>query len=216
MVEALSGPVHAARRLGGRPRAADAALIGDRIVAAAAILFLRDGYAATSVEAIASQAGVSKRTFYARFAGKSAAFLAVMGMLLRGWLDGFEQSLDATHGLEDALLLSARSMLDVALSSTALALHALVTAEASRVPELAEVMRQAGTDIGIVRVAALLQAHRPALAVQQARFVAEQFQSMVVTTLQRRALLTGQPAAAAERDAWCRATVALLLGGLPG
>ena len=190
-------------------------LIADRIIAAAAILFLRDGYAATSVESIAASAGVSKRTFYARFTGKSEAFLAVTRMLLRGWLDVFDEALEAAHSLEETLLTTARTMLDVALTPAALALHALVTAEAGRLPELAALVRQSGMDIGVTRVAALLQAHCAGLAVEQARFVAEQFQSMVVTAPQRDAMLTGQPPTASEREAWCRRTVELLLHGIP-
>ena len=201
---------------GGRPTAADAALIGDRIVAAASSLFLRDGYAATSVEAIAAAAGISKRTFYARFSGKSAVFQAVMRMLLQAWLDGFEELLDATEGLEAGLLASGQRMLDVALTPSALAMHALLTAEAGRLPELSAIVQQAGMDVGIVRVAALLRAHRPGLRAEQARFAAEQFQTMVVGVPQRRASFAGSVMGQAERDAWCRATVALLLRGLQG
>ncbi len=204
----------AGRGQGGRPTAADAALIGDRIVAAASALFLRNGYAATSVEAIAVAAGISKRTFYARFSGKSAAFQAVIRMLLRGWLDGFDELLDATEGLEASLLASGRRMLDVALTPAALAMHALLSAEAGRVPELAEIVQQAGMDVGIVRVAAVLRTHRPDLGADQARFAAEQFQTMVVGAPQRRAALAGSVMAAADRDAWCRATVGLLLRGV--
>ena len=199
---------------GGRPTAADAALIGDRIVAAASSLFLRNGYAATSVEAIAVAAGVSKRTFYARFAGKSAAFQAVMRMLLHAWLDGFEELLDATEGLEAGLLASGRRMLDVALTPSALAMHALLTAEAGRVPELSAIVQESGMDVGIVRVAALLRAHCPGLAGEQARFAAEQFQTMMIGAPQRRASLVGSVMEPAERDAWCRATVELLLRGI--
>ncbi len=68
---------------GGLPRIADAALRGDRIVAAASMLFLRDGSAATSIEAIAAAAAVSKQTFYARFEDKGAVFLAVVRVLIR-------------------------------------------------------------------------------------------------------------------------------------
>ncbi len=215
-MQPLGSELHSVRRgHGGRPRAADAALIGDRIIAAASLLFLRDGYAATSVESIASSAGVSKRTFYARFTGKSEAFLAVTRMLLRGWLDVFDEALETAHSLEDTLLTTARTMLDVALTPAALALHALITAEAGRLPELAELVRQSGMDVGVARVAALLQVHCPGLAAEQARFIAEQFQSMVVTAPQRRAMLTGYPPDASDRDTWCRWTVELVLHGIP-
>lgn len=200
---------------GGRPSAADAALLGDRIVEAASKLFLRDGYAMTSIEAIATAAGVSKRTFYARFDDKSAVFLAVVRVLIRTWLSGFDESVNDAETLEDALISAGRKMLDVALTSRALALHALITAEAMRLPELADALRKGGANIGVTRVAALLLIHKPHLTAEQANFAAEQFQSMVVSAPQRRALGLGPKLDASARDRWCRSSVSLLLHGLP-
>ncbi len=202
------------RGSGGRPSAVDAALLGDRIVAAASTLFLRDGYAATSIEAIAALAGTSKRTFYARFDGKGAVFLAVVHVLVRTWLSGFNESLDSAETLEDALLRASRRMLDVALTPIALALHVLITAEVQRVPELTDALRQGGAGIGVAKVAALLLAHAPRLPAEQANFAAEQFQTMVVSVPQRRALGLGPPLDASAREQWCRSSVTLLLHGL--
>lgn len=199
---------------GGRPRAADAALLGERIIAEASTLFLRDGYAATSIEAIAAASGVSKRTFYARFEDKSAVLLAVVRLLVGTWLTGFDESLESAETLEAALLAAARTMLDVALTPTALALHALVTGEVMRFPEMAAALRQGGTHAGISRVTALLQAHRPHLTTERASFAAEQFQAMVIAGPQRRAMGLGPPLDVSARDQWCRETVALLMHGL--
>ena len=41
-------------------------------------LFLRDGYARTSVDAIAAEAGVSKRTIYNHYGDKESLFLSVV------------------------------------------------------------------------------------------------------------------------------------------
>ena len=49
------------------------------IVQAALHLFLRDGFARTSVDAIADEAGVSKRTIYNHFGDKEHLFLSVIG-----------------------------------------------------------------------------------------------------------------------------------------
>src|SRR5947209_19814422 len=54
------------RRRGGRPSREQAALLGERILDTATELFLAEGYGATSIEAIAQRAGISKRTFYHR------------------------------------------------------------------------------------------------------------------------------------------------------
>ena len=49
------------------------------IVQATLALFLRDGYARTSVDAIAAEAGVSKRTVYNHYGDKENLFLSVIG-----------------------------------------------------------------------------------------------------------------------------------------
>ena len=163
-----------------------------------------------SLQPPASQSGRSS----ARFDSKSAVFLAVLRDLIRTWLSGFDESLENAATLEDALLAAARKMLDVALTPAALALHALVTAEAMRFPEMGGALRQSGADIGIRKVSALLLSHAPHLTPEYAQFVAEQFQSLVVLAPQRRAMGLGPALDPAARDRWCRATVALVLHGI--
>jgi AcrR family transcriptional regulator len=48
------------------------------IAAAALVLFARDGYERTSVDAIAAEAGVSKRTIYSHYGDKENLFLLVL------------------------------------------------------------------------------------------------------------------------------------------
>jgi TetR/AcrR family transcriptional regulator, mexJK operon transcriptional repressor len=68
----------ATRRSGrGRPAGASGPK-GQAIAAAALRLFLRDGYERTSVDAIAAEAGVSKRTIYNRYGDKENLFLSVL------------------------------------------------------------------------------------------------------------------------------------------
>jgi AcrR family transcriptional regulator len=50
----------------------------DAIAAAALVLFARDGYERTSVDAIAAEAGVSKRTVYSHYGDKENLFLVVL------------------------------------------------------------------------------------------------------------------------------------------
>src|ERR1700722_17259403 len=50
----------------------------DAIGAAALTLFARDGYERTSVDAIAAEAGVSKRTVYSHYGDKETLFLLVL------------------------------------------------------------------------------------------------------------------------------------------
>src|ERR1700739_170347 len=63
----------------GRGRAAGGSGPKGEVISAAALrLFLRDGYERTSVDAIAAEAGVSKRTIYNRYGDKENLFLSVL------------------------------------------------------------------------------------------------------------------------------------------
>lgn len=182
---------------------------------AAAGLFLRDGFAATSIEAIATAAGVSKRTLYARFAGKEAVFLAVVQRLIGTWLTGFDAAVEAAPSLEAALLAAGQRMLAVALTPSALALHRLMVAEAGRFPELATALRDAGARTGIERLCRVLQMHCPDADPASLAFLAEQFQHLVLAGPQSRAIGLGKRLEAPALEAWCRDSVALFLQGLP-
>jgi AcrR family transcriptional regulator len=66
----MSGPVK--RRYDASNRRAAAETTRERICAAAERLFLRDGYARTSIRAVASEASVAEATVYIAFSSKAA------------------------------------------------------------------------------------------------------------------------------------------------
>jgi TetR/AcrR family transcriptional regulator, mexJK operon transcriptional repressor len=67
-----------AERTGSRRAVGGSGPKGEAIAAAALRLFLRDGYERTSVDTIAAEAGVSKRTIYNRYGDKENLFLSVL------------------------------------------------------------------------------------------------------------------------------------------
>jgi TetR/AcrR family transcriptional repressor of mexJK operon len=210
----------AARRPSGRPTAAGAAALAERILDVATRAFLAHGYVATSIETIAASAGVAKRTVYARWRDKPALFRTVLERLMARWLAAPEtpspgRPANAAAGLEDALLQIARRVLAVALEPDALALHRLVVAESGRFPELAEMVQQSGAAIGMARIAALLGVEIMAgrLASIDPGLAAEQFLYLVLTGPQRRALGLAPPLDAEGVDAWAHQAVALFLNG---
>src|SRR5258708_32205114 len=79
-----AAPAAAARApsLGGRPSRQQAARLGERILDAATHFFMSHGYGATSIEAVARRARVSKRTVYHRFDDKPALFVAVVHRII--------------------------------------------------------------------------------------------------------------------------------------
>ncbi|MFB9382346.1 TetR/AcrR family transcriptional regulator [Pseudonocardia petroleophila] len=67
-----------------RPRAAQIAETERRVVGAAARLFVADGYAATTLTAVADAAGVGARTIYVRFGSKAALLKRVVDVAIVG------------------------------------------------------------------------------------------------------------------------------------
>lgn len=129
----------------GKPRA---------ILDAAATLFLAHGFAAVSMDAVAREAGVSKATLYAHFAGKDALFAAMVGE--RCDRMAAEAAALAGHGddLEAALRRLGRAVLAFLVAPATLAIHRTVLAEAGRAPDLGAAFYRAGPGAGRTRLAA--------------------------------------------------------------
>jgi TetR/AcrR family transcriptional repressor of mexJK operon len=203
-------------RRGGRPSRAAAAQLGETILDVATALFLTEGYGAISIEAIARRARIAKRTFYSRFDDKAELFGAVVHRLVERLRPSDDSGLFAGGTLEEILIRLARVILQAALSPSALALHRVILAEATRFPELAAVVtEQGGSREAVTRIGALLARAADAgeLVLDDASFAAAQFLQMVVALPQRRALGLGTPMTPSELDAWARDTVALFLNG---
>jgi AcrR family transcriptional regulator len=80
------------RKYDATSRRAAAEATRERICAAAEELFLRDGYARTSIRTVAKAAGVAEATMYLAFADKAALLDAV---ILRAVRDNASEGLDA-------------------------------------------------------------------------------------------------------------------------
>lgn len=120
----------------GRPRREDEGDVTARILEAATDLFLRDGVAATSCEAVVAQAHVGKASFYARYAGKDALFKAVV----RNAIDSEALNVHPPAPLgdtpQDRLAVVGKAVLTQAVSPVPLALMRLFLTEARRFPDL--------------------------------------------------------------------------------
>jgi TetR/AcrR family transcriptional repressor of mexJK operon len=206
---------HQRRGSGGRPSRLESAQLRDRILDVATVLFLGNGFGATSIEAVARRAGISKRTFYHRFRGKEVLFEEVVRRLIELWLPPFDAELLDAPTLSEGLRRVAEHMLRVALTPEALALHRIVIGETRRFPGLARIMHELGAASGIERIARYLMLRIEAgeIGPIDPVFAAEQFILMVVTGPQRRALGLGAAMGASELTAWARNVVGLFLEG---
>lgn len=84
-------PVKPSTRSGRRSQAARTAATRQKLIAAAARIFARDGFEAARLEDIASAAGYTRGAFYANFADKEELFFA----LLEAWIGERVAELDA-------------------------------------------------------------------------------------------------------------------------
>jgi TetR/AcrR family transcriptional repressor of mexJK operon len=214
-VEAEQGSRVRLRGQGGRPSRLESERLSDRILDVATALFLGEGFGATSIEAVAKRAGVSKRTFYHRFSGKEMLFEAVVRRMIERWTPAFDAALLEAPSLAISLRRAAEHMLKVAVTPEALALHRMVIAEARRFPELARILHELGAAAGIERLAGEFERRIAAgeIRAMNSRFAAEQFILMVVTGPQRRALGLGAPLGPAELGRWIADAVKLFLEG---
>ena len=92
-----------------------------------------EGYASTSIEAVATRAGISKRTFYHRFEDKAALFAAVVHRIIELIRPPPEVPLLQGVELDEILRRLAGIILRAALGQ-AIALHRLIVAESVRFP----------------------------------------------------------------------------------
>src|SRR5262249_40053135 len=141
-----------------RPSRAQAQQLGERILDVATQLFLAHGYGATSIEAVAQRARISKRTFYHRFADKPALFSAVVHRIIERLRPPAEVPLLQGTDLREVLEHLAALILHAALSPQAIALHRLIVGESGRFPKLAAaVNREGATEEAIRLIAGVLE-----------------------------------------------------------
>jgi len=201
----------APKNRGGRPSQLQAGQIRERILDIATDLFLTQGYGATSIEAIAKRAGISKRTFYHRFDDKADLFSAAAHRLITNLRPTHTASLFKGDTLEKILYRLAKVILHAALSPEALALHRMIISEAVRFPELAIIMDTEGSRREAIKhIADLLKTKGH---IKNASFAAEQFLQMVVSVPQRRALGLGTAMTSKKLNDWAYNAVNFFLNG---
>jgi len=212
------GTVPAVAARGGRPSRTQSEKIRERILDAATHLFLTLGYGATSIEAVAQRARISKRTFYHRFDDKAALFAAVVHCIIDRVRPPADVALIDGANLQEVLQRLAGIILRGALADQAIALHRVVVGESARFPDLATVVAGEVTAEGLRLIAGVLEREARAgnLKLNKPTFAAEQFLHMVIGVPQRRAMGFGAPMTAVELDAWARDAVNLFLNGCRG
>jgi len=109
------------------------------IVAAATRAFLEQGYAATSMSAIADELGGSKATLWSHFSSKEELFAAVTDALVARFGCDIESALTETVFSLEGLRAYCRRFLDKLMGEEAITLFRLIIADGGRFPEITTV-----------------------------------------------------------------------------
>ncbi|CAI8753742.1 TetR/AcrR family transcriptional regulator, mexJK operon transcriptional repressor [Pseudomonas chlororaphis] len=114
------------------------------ILEAAKTLFLSNGYANTSMDAVAAEAGVSKLTVYSHFNDKETLFSSAVMAKCEEQLPTLIFELPAGMPIENVLLNIARGFHLLINSEESLNLHRLIMALGSQDPKLSQIFFEAG------------------------------------------------------------------------
>lgn len=179
------------------------------IVQAALALFLQQGYAATRMDTVAEQAGVTKQTVYRYYPSKEALFTAVMEKIRAD-----EPPLYAfgEEGIEQELVRFGASLLAFHLRPAALGLYRILLSEGGD-ERLAQTFMQAGPNRVNLLLSDFLRQRCPRPA--DTAFYAQMFVSMILAPRNRLIMRGKGRISRAEQATHVNNVVRLFLNGLP-
>jgi TetR/AcrR family transcriptional regulator, mexJK operon transcriptional repressor len=210
--ELLRAPL---RPAAGRPTKAQAEARETELLDVALELFLDQGYAQTTVEAVAAAVGMTKRTVYARHPDKAALFLAAVRRAIERTQAAPEAlaALD-TGELESTLIAFARWRVGHVARPEGLRLQRVLATESYRFPEIFTWSFEDGVGPALQFLTAVLEHHTTAgtVCLDRPTMAANTFMSMVVGGPVR-IIVSGNPLSQAEIDERISYAVRLFLDG---
>ncbi len=183
------------------------------ILDAAKRLFPQNGFEGTSMDAVATEAGVSKLTVYSHFGGKEALFVEVVRCKCDALLPGILFDVDVKAPVRGQLLGIARAFFNLMMSDGALGMHRTLVASSRQSPKLARLFWEAGPVEVQAALAEMLGKEVAArqLDIADTRRAASQFFALLKGEHHARMLFgCGQPTAE-EAEAHLEATVDMFL-----
>ncbi|KPA97417.1 MULTISPECIES: TetR/AcrR family transcriptional regulator [Pseudomonas] len=184
------------------------------ILEAAKDLFLSNGYASTSMDAVAAAAGVSKLTVYSHFTDKETLFSAAVVAKCEAQLPELLFALPEGVPVESVLLNIARGFNQLINSDESVNLHRLIIALGSQDPRLSQIFFEAGPQRMLSEMERLLsRIHQSGvLVIDKPHRAAEHFFCLLKGAANFRLLYgCGEPLNAEDSEAHVREVVGLFM-----
>ena len=208
---------------GGRPTKSGAIERDQRLIEVATRLFLDRGYDATSLDAVAEAARVSKPTVYSRYGDKRGLFAEVLRREIARWLAPLAEAAEvqltrsSDISVEQRLVEIGHEMLTFTCGPDAVAFSRMMTSQAINFPDIAKLGKEEGWLKAVATTARFFDhlVAQGALDVDDTTIAAEVFLDVVVGHTHRLATFgTALELKAAEKR--MRAAIKLFLAGALG
>jgi TetR/AcrR family transcriptional repressor of mexJK operon len=198
----------------GRPPRAVAAQLSEQILIAAELLFLDQGYGATTIEQVASQIGATKRTIYVRFTDKAGLFHAVVKRVLDARRPDL-RTIGVDRSVDERLVDMGMRVLGYGLDPDVVRLFRVVTAEAYRFPELNRMIEEQAAHGIAWTVGQMLreEVRLGRLLLRDVDLATRLLLSLIIGAPTKEAGRGVTPLTEAGRRAWVEGAVALFLDG---
>jgi len=182
----------------------------EKMLQGAMAVFLKFGYAETSMDRVAATAGVAKQTLYSHFQDKEGLFKAMMEHIT---LDRFHTvfclaKLDADPAI--VLRQLAETYLTKVADQNYLAIIRIIVAESERFPELARLWTQTVIQRGRELLCRYFEAH-PELGIMDTEAIAQIFFGSLVSFVMVQEILYGKETMPMERDRLINNLITLIL-----
>ncbi len=182
----------------------------EAILRGAVQVFLQSGYAGTSMDRVAAEAGVSKQTIYSHFQDKEGLFTALMERMT---IRRFQAILgaDVLQGEPPVLLRQfAETFLNQIADAEYVALLRLIIAESVRFPELAKLYGRTVIQRGRQLMGEYFQQH-PELGFADPEAVAHIFVGSLVSYVLAQEIFYGKESFVLSRDRMVESLLTLIL-----
>ncbi|MGV0025119.1 TetR/AcrR family transcriptional regulator [Phormidesmis priestleyi] len=171
----------------------------EQILRGAMRVFLRSGYAGTSMDRVATEAGVSKQTIYSHFRDKERLFIA---LIERATIRHFQETFcsESLRG-DPALMLRqiAETYFLKVVNQEYLSLFRLIIAESARFPELAKLYTRAVVVQGRQLLRSYFDLH-PEMGIDDPDAIAQIFFGSLVSFVVLQEVLYGKDIIPMDRD----------------